>query len=208
MSPETQRRYLEALSQALSFHPDRSSIIEEYKGHLQALEHEEVPLTYEALTERLGDPDEIAEMFKEEHSVTESRLHWLFVFCNVLLFVGGGLLTLAYHLFDWNVLQWLFTRLLSIPTVIIVLYFGFWTLLGYEIGKAFGPKGLALLKKTYLIGIVPNLILMVLTVFNIIPRRWFDPLITTEFIIVCIVCTGLLYPVSLLACRWGRRMSL
>lgn len=208
MSPDNRNRYLNELSQALSFHPERSKILEEYKAHLQELDQEDVSLTYEELTNRLGTPEEIAEMFKEEHSVTETRLHWLFVLCNILLFVGGGLLTLGYHLFEWKVLHWLFTRLLSIPTVIIILYIGFWALLGYEIGKAFGPNGKTLLIKTFMIGIIPNLLLMILTLFNVIPRRWFDPLITTEFIVVCIVCTGLLYPVAWLACRWGRRMSL
>ncbi|MBA2176727.1 hypothetical protein H0266_17700 [Halobacillus locisalis] len=200
--------YVEELSEELSFHPDRSSIMEEYEGHIRELEAEHEVIGYEELVARLGSPEEIARMWQAENSVTESRLHWLFVLSNVFLFLGGGLLTLGYHLFEWPFLQSLWYRLLSIPNVIIALYFLFWALLGYEIGKAFGPRGMLLLKKTLLIGIVPNLVLMALTVFQILPRRWFDPLITPRFILICIVCTGLLYPVSWIGCRWGRRMSL
>ncbi|MCA0972579.1 hypothetical protein LCM20_18430 [Halobacillus litoralis] len=207
MSHSEHDRYLEELSQALSFHPERGSIVEEYKGHLTAMDGAG-QLTYDDLIMRLGSPGEIAEMFKEEHSVTESRLQWLFVLCNIVLFVGGGLLTVGYHLLEWNVLEWVFERLISIPTIIILLYIGFWALLGYEIGKAFGPRGVALLKKTYVIGIIPNLILMLLTLFKVIPHKWFAPLVTPQFIVVCIVCTALLYPISWLTCRWGRRMSL
>lgn len=82
----------------------------------------------------------------------------------------------------------------------------FWALLGYEIGKGFGHNGRVLLNKTFLLSLIPNLILMVLTVFQIIPHSWFAPLLTKTFIIACIIFTIILYPISWIGYRWGEKL--
>ena len=51
---------------------------------------------------RFGTPEEIAAMWKEELSVTPSKMKWLFIAVNILFFGGGSVLTLAHNLFDWS----------------------------------------------------------------------------------------------------------
>ncbi|KHE73227.1 membrane protein [Halobacillus sp. BBL2006] len=208
MAESGKNQFLEKLAEELSFHPDKAEILDEYEGHVYDLNEEhDGPLSYAMLVDTLGDPRNLAGIWKEEATITQNRLQLLFVCCNIVLFLGGSVLTLGYHLFEWGWLQWTWRTLTSIPMVIVVMYLLFWGLLGYEIGKTFGTKGLGLLKRTFMVGVVPNLILMMLTVFNIIPHHWFAPLITREFILTCVVGTILLYPMSWFGYRWGRRMS-
>jgi hypothetical protein len=94
------------------------------------------------------------------------------------------------------------------PTLIALLYLFFWALLGYEIGRGFGHGGRTLLKKTFLLSLIPNILLMVLTVFEIIPHSWFAPLLTKTFIIACILFTIILYPISVIGYRWGKKASI
>ena len=115
--------------------------------------------------------------------------------------------TLAHNLLDWNWISRLWNQLTSIPILIALIYMCFWVLLGYEIGKGFGYKGKKLLKRTFLLALIPNLILMILTVFNIIPHEWFSPLLTETFIGLCIFLTILLYPLCVISYRWGKKAS-
>ena len=121
-------------------------------------------------------------MWKEELSVTPSKMKWLFILVNILLFGGGAFLTLAHNLFDWSWLTSLWNQLTSIPILIALMYMFFWALLGYEIGRGFGYKGKKIMNRTFFLALIPNLILMILTVFQIIPHEWFDPLLTETFI--------------------------
>lgn len=206
-------RFLEQLAIGLGKHPDKESILLEYESHideiilesLHCLNEEEL---MESIVSRLGSPEEIAEAWKEELAVTPSNMKWLFILMNILFFVGGSLLTLVHNLYQWTWLTTIWEHLTAIPTLIAFLYMFFWALLGYEIGKGFGHGGRKLLKKTFLLSLIPNLLLMILTVFEIIPHSWFAPLLTKTFIIACIIFTVILYPISLLGYRWGRKASI
>ncbi|MRH44179.1 hypothetical protein GH741_16170 [Aquibacillus halophilus] len=126
---------------------------------------------------------------------------------NICLFLGGILLTLTYHVFHWGWIDFIWERVTEIPSIIIMVYFLFWGLLGYEIGKEFGPRGRKLLQKTFFFCVAPNIILMALTIFRLIPYQWFQPLLSFPFIISCVIFTGLLYPVSWLGYHWGKKAS-
>src|SRR5690625_7968821 len=89
----------------------------------------------------------------------------------------------------------------------MLMYILFWGLLGYEIGKEFGHRGYRLLKKTFVISIVPNLLLMYLIVFKVLPYEWFQPLLSFPFIVTAMFFTGLLFPVRWFGYRWGRKVS-
>jgi hypothetical protein len=162
----------------------------------------------ERIISRLGSPEEIAAMWKEELSVTPSNMKWLFILMNILFFGGGSLLTFFHNVFQWNWLSVIWSHLSAIPVLIALIYMFFWALLGYEIGKGFGHGGRSLLKKTFLLSLIPNLLLMVLTVFEIIPHSWFEPLLTKTFIIACIILTIILYPISWLGYQWGKKASI
>ncbi|WP_102275394.1 HAAS signaling domain-containing protein [Cytobacillus massiliigabonensis] len=204
--------FLEELAQKLIDHPDKESILNDYDVHLDDLlvtlyKVENESELRDQVYSRFGTPNEIAEMWKEELSVTPSKMKWLFVAVNICLFAGGAILTIAHNLLDWHWLSNLWTQLTSIPIVIALIYVFFWALLGYEIGRSFGHKGRKLMKGTFLVALLPNILLMILTVFNIIPHEWFSPLLTETFIVICILFTILLYPICLISYRWGKKAS-
>lgn len=206
-------RFLEELAKGLRNQPDMENIIREYESHIdeiliESFDCQDENAVMERLIDRLGSPEEIAEAWKEELSVTPSNMKWLFILLNVLFFGGGSILTLAHNLYQWEWLSTIWNYLTAIPTLIAFLYLFFWALLGYEIGKGFGHGGRELLRKTFLLSLIPNLLLMFLTVFHIIPHSWFAPLLTKTFIIACIIFTIILYPVSWIGYRWGRKASI
>lgn len=205
--------FLSELSMGLGNHQDKEDILQDYEAHindilLEFFECDDEEFIMERIISRLGSPSEIADMWREELSVTPSKMKWLFILLNILLFGGGSLLTLFHNLYDWEWLTVVWNHLTAIPTIIAFIYMFFWALLGYEIGKGFGHGGRSLLKKTFLLSLIPNLILMLLTVFEIIPHSWFAPLLTKTFIIACIIFTLFLYPISLIGYRWGKKASI
>ena len=206
-------RFLEELARGLGNRQNKEEILLEYESHIDEIliesydcSNEEEVL--ERIVSRLGTPEEIAELWEEELAVTPSNMKWLFILLNILFFGGGSLFTLAHNLFQWEWLNTIWSYVTAIPTLIAFLYMFFWALLGYEIGRGFGHGGRRLLKKTFLLSLIPNLILMFLTVFQIIPHSWFAPLLTKTFIIACIIFTIFLYPVSWIGYRWGRKASI
>lgn len=210
---QLKNEFLDELAKGLGQHSQKESIMKEYDFHLDELladlhflqNEKEIR---EHMYSRFGTPEEIAAMWKEELSVTPSRMKWLFIAVNILFFGGGALFTLAHNLFEWKWLTFIWDQLTSFPILIAIVYMLFWALLGYEIGKGFGHKGRKLMVGTFLLALIPNLVLMVLTVFRIIPHKWFAPLLTETFITICIIFTILLYPICLISYRWGKKASI
>jgi hypothetical protein len=209
---QLKNKFLDELSKGLGKHKDKESILLEYETHIDEIIIETLcdkkEVTMELLVSRLGEPFEIVNIWEEELSYTPSRMKWLFILLNVVLFVGGSLLTLVHNLFEWKWISIVWNHLTAIPTIIAFVYLFFWALLGYEIGKGFGHGGKALLRKTFLLSLIPNLLLMILTVCKIIPHEWFEPLLTQSFIIACIIFTIILYPICMLGYRWGKKASI
>ena len=204
--------FLAEMAQCLGNHPEKESILKEYDAHLDELlaslyKIEDESEVRDQIYSRFGTPEEIASMWREELSVTPSNMKWLFIAVNILFFSGGSALTLAHNLFDWSWLTHLWVQLTSFPILIALIYLSFWALLGYEIGRGFGHKGKKLMKRTFFLALIPNITLMILTVFRIIPHEWFSPLLTETFIGICILFTALLYPVCLISYRWGKKAS-
>ena len=127
---------------------------------------------------------------------------------NFLLFISGILLTFINHTYNWPWVRDIWSLLTSIPVLLMAIYLGFWILLGYGIGKEFGHKGRKLIEKTFLITVLPNITLMYLVIFNLVPDSWFAPLMNKPFITACVFCTFILYPVSFAGYLWGKKASL
>lgn len=204
--------FLADLAHGLGNHHEKESILKEYAAHLDEFlsglsRLEDEYAVRVQVYSRFGSPEEIAAMWREELSVTPSNMKWLFIAVNILFFAGGTALTVANNLLDRSWLTSLWDQLTSIPIVIALIYMLFWALLGYEIGRSFGHKGRKLMERTFSLALIPNITLLVLTVFRIIPREWFDPLLTETFIGICIFLTFLLYPVCLISYRWGKKAS-
>ncbi|MFE8694755.1 hypothetical protein ACFYKT_00120 [Cytobacillus sp. FJAT-53684] len=204
--------FLAELAQGLCNHPDKESILNEYDAHLDELlvglyKLQNESEVREQVYLKFGTPKEIADMWREELSVTPSKMKWLFIAVNLCLFAGGAILTLAHNLLDWRWLTNLWIQLTSFPIIIALIYLFFWALLGYEIGRGFGHKGRKIMKGTFFLALMPNMVLMILTVFRVIPHEWFSPLLTETFIVICILFTALLYPICLISYRWGKKAS-
>ncbi|WP_067726617.1 HAAS signaling domain-containing protein [Oceanobacillus damuensis] len=203
-------QFLQDLDKEIGNHPEKREILAEYEQHVYELLND-VPVDendiYKELAKRMGTPSEIAEIWQQEESVTPKKTQWLFVLLNISIFIGGILLTLSYHVFHWDWAESLWSGLTDATFIIMLVYASFWGLLGYEIGKEFGHGGYKLLKKTFVISLLPNLILMYLIVFKLIPYEWFQPFLSVPFIILCIAFTGMLYPISWIGYRWGRKVS-
>ncbi|MFC4559559.1 hypothetical protein ACFO3D_15270 [Virgibacillus kekensis] len=206
---EAAETFLSELEEALGNHPEKQQIMEDYRMHvddlLQEREHDNRQV-YDELVQRMGTPEELARAWRQE-TVTPNKMQWLFVSLNIGIFTGGIVLTFSYNFFQWEWAEFLWTLLTNIPFIIMVGYILFWGLLGYEIGKEFGGSGRKLLRRTFILSIVPNLLFMYLILFRVIPYSWFDPLLSFPFIMTCIIFTGFLYPVCLAGFRWGRKIS-
>ncbi|MCP8968624.1 HAAS signaling domain-containing protein [Ectobacillus ponti] len=210
---EAKERYLKQLGKELRRHAERDSILFDYDLHVSELLQEEaqqhsVEEWLELIHRRIGSPQEVAAMWREELAVTQNRTMLHFLLLNLCFFLGGGLLTFihVFHGFAWVRVLW--DMLTSVPVLIMGMYTAFWGLLGYEIGKSFGAGGRRLMQKTFFIALVPNLTLMLLVVFHVVPHAWFQPLLSTTFIVFCIIATVLLYPVCCLGYRWGKKQSI
>ena len=208
---EGQQRFLRELEKDIGNHPDQEDILAEYEVHIYELLQEsqvDEAAIYNELINRLGTPQEIAKVWKQETGVTPKKTQWLFVIINIAIFIGGTLLTVMYNYFQWSWVDQIWAGLTEASFLIMLIYTLFWGLLGYEIGREFGHRGYRLLQRTFLISIIPNLLLMYLVVFKVFPYEWFGSILNIRFIVLCIVFTGVLYPVSMVGYRWGKKVSI
>src|SRR5690606_19670990 len=100
-----------------------------YKGHVYELLQEvsdEEKLLYDELISRLGTPQEIAKLWKQESGVTPKKVQWLFVVSNIIIFVGGSLLTIAYNFYHWSWIENIWNMLTQVPTILFIVYILFW----------------------------------------------------------------------------------
>ncbi|MFT8320454.1 MAG: hypothetical protein ABF649_06065 [Bacillus sp. (in: firmicutes)] len=211
----SKQEYLVLLHKRLKHNDNQDEIVLEYDLHLSELLEDiymekqlEEKEAMAIVLERFGEPEEIAQLYAEEQTVTANKTKWIFFFGNLVFFTGGICLTIFYHYLSFPLIRKLWAFLVSIPFYLIVLYLFFWLLLGYEVGKEFGLGGKKLLKKTFYISLAPNLLLMMLVIFRIVPSTVFDPLLTPDFILICIVATFFLYPISILGFRFGTTRSI
>ncbi|GKU80734.1 hypothetical protein [Niallia sp. NCCP-28] len=210
----TQKEYIDLLREHLEKNSNKEEILLEYEVHLAEM-HTEIyskkqiseQEAMKLIIERFGLPEEIAEIYKEESAVTAEKTKWLFFISNLFFFISGVGLTVIYHQLSNPSIHKVWAFLTSIPFTIICLYCFFWLLLGYEVGKEFGLGGRKLLQKTFSISLIPNLLLMVLIVFQIIPISVFDPLLSEQFIFICIGATFFLYPITVVGFRFGTTKS-
>ncbi len=139
-------KFIAELEKGLGNHQDKKSILMEYEVHIDEILIESMDCMneyelMERIKSRLGTPEEIAAIWKEELSVTPSNMKWLFIIMNIFFFGGGSLLTFFHNVFHWNWLTVIWSHLTAIPSLIAFIYMFFWALLGYEIGKGFGHGG-------------------------------------------------------------------
>ncbi len=204
---DAEKQFINELGLELKNEPQKENIIAEYRAHVYDICHENKQVTYDQLVRKLGTPHDIAKMWKQETGITPKKTQWIFVLLNIFIFIGGAIFTISYHFLEWRWAHIVWSQLTQVSVLLLFLYILFWGLVGYEVGKEFGHRGRRLLTNIFLIAIIPNLILMYLVIFKLLPYEWFGSLLSPSFIVVCVIATGLLYPVSLLGYYWGRKVS-
>jgi hypothetical protein len=203
-------RFLRELEEALANDSHRHEILAEYRQHILEMLAEHSPAemkTYDFLVSRLGSPKELAKMWKEEKSVTPKKMQYLFVILNIGLFVSGALFIAGFYVFDWEWLDYLFRIVTESAVLLILIYLFFWGLLGYEIGKAFGARGDRILNRTFIVCLIPNLVVVYLIIFYFLLPGLPRSVSEGSLLILTALCTGVLYPVSRLGCLWGKKAS-
>lgn len=205
---EDAQRFIQELEIELDGQTDKASIVAEYKMHIHDMQEENMDeINYDQLVARLGTPREIAKLWKQETGITPRKTQWLFVILNVAIFIGGTIIMVGYHFFDWVWLAGIWHTIMNVPILVIFVYLLFWALLGYELGKEFGHRGLRLLQRTFLIAIIPNVVFIYLVLFKLLPIVWISSFLTNSFMLTSVVFTIILYPVSLLGYYWGKKVS-
>jgi hypothetical protein len=205
MIPITKEDFLSELERLLPNTINKKEIVQEWENHIN-----EALFEYpEAIViKKLGNPADIA---CEYQSITPVQKSWIVPFyigCNALFFIFGSLLTLAYHMTNHPIAKTVWLSLVQIAPAIMGGYLLFWVFLGFEIGRTYGVKGSKLLTKTVLLSMLPNVILMILTLYQWIPIDLFTPLLTPMFVVLCVLFTFLLYPICCLAYRAGISRSI
>src|SRR5690625_6827568 len=101
---DAENQFIRELEKELGNFPDKGNIVAEYKLHIFELAEDNGTATYDDLIRKLGTPREIAKVWKQENGVTPKKTQWLFVLLNISLFLGGTLLILCYHIFNYTLL--------------------------------------------------------------------------------------------------------
>ncbi|WP_226670417.1 DUF1700 domain-containing protein [Metabacillus litoralis] len=192
----SKQQFLDTLKKSLPETVNKDEVVFEYELHINEKLHDRVDLTIDEIIEQLGDPFEIAKLYVEVEPIKQSFVSRNFVFCNFMFFFIGSLLTLCYHVFEDSIFSEAWGLLARIPLTIVIVYTFFWMILGFEIGREYGVLGKKIFSKTVFISIVPNVLLMVMTLLHFIPNHWFQPILTSEFVVLCVVMTFLIYPIS------------
>lgn len=192
----SKERFLQDLEQSLPSSVNKTEVIKEYNLHIEEKLFDQPHLKIEDVLEQIGDPVEIAKQYEDSLLIAKGFVSRNFVFCNFMFFFIGGLLTVCYHIFEDSLFSNAWGLLAQIPLTIVIVYTMFWMVLGFEIGREYGLLGKELFSKTVFISLIPNVLLMMMTLFHFIPVQWFQPILTPAFIMLCVIMTCLIYPIS------------
>ncbi len=194
---KTKAEFLQRLKFLLHHHPDEAAIVAEIEGHMDELIKECGLPEQEAITivqSQIGTPEELTSQFRYVSSKEFQSTKKMFIIVNILFFTGGGLLALGTN---FSVLLHMFWEVLVQSSWIILIgYSGYWAFMGYEIGKEYGAKGESLLRRTMGAAIVPNILLMIITLLGILPSELFHSLLQSSFLIGCLTATAFFFPIS------------
>ncbi|HET7578826.1 MAG TPA: permease prefix domain 1-containing protein [Bacillales bacterium] len=208
MTPEKQR-YLEELKKALGAEGQAEAVVKEINSHIEERMHDRMVFGIkeeEALDEALqslGSPRKLAKALMEGEASNRHTMRNVFIACNYLFFLGGTMLMIFSQILTLPIVHTVWESLTGVSGLILACYTGYWFYLGYEVGKQFGPNGKSLMNRTVLMSLIPNVLLMFLTLFRFIPQHLFNSMLTPEFVTVCVVATVFFYPISKAAYKIG-----
>ncbi|RXJ04592.1 hypothetical protein DS745_04200 [Anaerobacillus alkaliphilus] len=203
----TKEEFVRRLRVELEGHPRGDEIVAEYADYMEQ-KHRDLLLVgnneFEAealVISQLEDPKTIARHYSSGLNSTKEFSKVLLI--NYLLFVIGLLLTSIYTLYQTTVVSQLWFYLVGQKWFILVGYCLLWACIGFSIGKKFGFKGRELHKRIFRFSLIPNYLLMLLVLYLEPIQHWFNPLLTPEFVIMCVIVTLLFYPISKISFKMG-----
>ncbi|QED49366.1 HAAS signaling domain-containing protein [Cytobacillus dafuensis] len=210
---KAKKQYLDEITRLLRNHPDHENIIAELSMHIDEmmadLEEKEVS-EFEAIPiimSQLGTPRQIAKEFKGVSTRTPGIVQNAFILINSLFFFAGLFLVLGSQVWNIAFLQTIWQVLSQLNWLILGCYTGFWAWMGYEYGKEFGVRGKVFLAGTIKIAIIPNLLLMIFTLFGTLPSEWFHSILSSSFILGCLLATALFFPISKMGYYIGKHKA-
>ncbi|MBM6619577.1 HAAS signaling domain-containing protein [Bacillus suaedaesalsae] len=207
MTPMTKENFLKELKAHLPYNVDKQDIIREWEMHIYDASKES-ECSEEEVIVSFGEPKEIAKAYGNNTPVQKNWVVPFYIGCNALFYIVGSLVTLAYHTTEHPIVESIWNTLIGYAPAIIGGYLLFWIFLGFEIGRTYGVRGSRVLSKTVLFCMLPNVILMVLTLYKWIPIELFESLLSPMFVLVCVILNFLLYPICRIAYRVGISRSL
>ncbi|MFJ5622375.1 hypothetical protein ACIQD3_06430 [Peribacillus loiseleuriae] len=208
----TKCEFLIQLNELLPKQVDKAEILAEYENFIFEIENETMIANEDELIElvmkQIGTPEQLANNWKSEPVYHPNRAMIGFFLVNLIIFLAGSLLTVCYHTLEIVWIQQTWNVLIGVPVTLLLLYSIFFWLLGFEVGKEFGHRGRVMAPRIFLLTIIPNIILMIGTVFQLYPFEWFQPLLNGSFIVDCVLFTLLLFPINCwIGYRIGKRLS-
>ncbi|KRG16168.1 HAAS signaling domain-containing protein [Lederbergia galactosidilytica] len=207
----TFHQYIEQLEKELQDHPERIEIITEITDHIKEAMAEQVLPEKEAIAiivNRFGSPQELAASFRQASLPSPYQVKGLFILFNMgILMVGIGI-TLGHHLGNIPFFHWAWQALAQNSWWVLLVYTVYWSLIGYLLGKEFGNQGKKLLIETVRLSILPNLCVMMIVLYGIMPMEWFRSFLTAPFFGACLIATILFYPISQAGFYFGKQQAL
>ncbi|MEG7334590.1 permease prefix domain 1-containing protein [Bacillus sp. 0102A] len=203
--------YLSEIKNGLIGFPEGETIIEEIESHIEhhllhsLQEGKSEAEAMQILLQTFGTPADIVSSFKKEQPVTFRVFLVFHLFCNSALFAVGIAITTMHVWLESPIVQAVWKGISVSVWLILAAYIMYWVLIGYQGGREFGKRGEKLVLQTIRISIVPNIIFMLVFLFNVIPASLFQSFLTPWFVGIC-ACATLLFPLfGRIGCYIGRR---
>ncbi|MCY8881713.1 permease prefix domain 1-containing protein [Bacillus spizizenii] len=203
--------YLSEIKNGLKELPEGEAVIEEIESHIEHhlfhsfQEGKSEAEAMQILLQVFGTPADIVSSFKKEQPVTFRSFLMFHLFCNSALFAVGIIITMMYVWLESPIVHAVWKGISVSVWLILAVYIIYWVLIGYQGVREFGKRGEQLVLHTILICMVPNVIFMLVFLFNVIPAALFQSLLTPGFVGTC-ACATLLFPLfGRMGCYIGRR---
>ncbi|KIU06145.1 permease prefix domain 1-containing protein [Bacillus subtilis] len=203
--------YVSEIKSGLKGLPEDEAMIEEIESHIEHRlfrsfqEGKSEEEAMQTLLQAFGTPTDIVSSFKKIQPVTFRAFLMFHLFCNSTLFAVGIAITIMHVWLESPFVQAVWKGISVSVWLILAAYMIYWVLIGYQGVKEFGKRGEKLVLHTILISMVPNVIFMLVFLFNVIPAALFQSLLTPWFVGTCAFAT-LLFPLfGRMGCYIGRR---
>jgi hypothetical protein len=203
--------YLHVLYQLLPAQLNRDEIVRELSLHIddavedllrQGFTQKEAMLHTLA---KLGEPKAVALRYYEWERSSPERSGTALILLNTLFFLVGVGMFVAQAYLPLHQQQAFWHLVTTHREALLVGYSCFWLGCGYILGKRYGFSLRKSLRKLIHRPLLLNYALMLLVLFRIVPSEWFGPILTNDYVFLCVITTLCLSSLFALGYRFGIR---